>query len=318
MAAVTRRQFVSLAALGAALSSVRADTLKCSSGCIRLPDGRRLAYSEYGNPAGTKVVIHHHALPGSRREAEVFRDFGHLAKTPEVRLISFDRPGFGDSDPVAAKSFCGWVPDLIAAAHALKVDRFAITAFSGGVPYALAAAIAHPDRVTRIATACAAGEHVKGLDNGKAAKQREIARDHPRLFKAEINLWIRSIERNPKHATRPITGLLQKHVPKETELFKDPVAVEFAAAVMKLAFKQGALAMGQEAALLTGPWRLDLAGVKASTTLWHGESDEFSPPWMSEVLAKAIPGAECHLSPGDGHLSIVNNRAGEIWAAATA
>ncbi|MCG8123605.1 MAG: alpha/beta hydrolase, partial [Candidatus Thiodiazotropha taylori] len=38
---------------------------------VTLPDGRRLAYAEYGDPTGTPT-LYFHGFPGSRLEAQLF------------------------------------------------------------------------------------------------------------------------------------------------------------------------------------------------------------------------------------------------------
>jgi len=61
---------------------------------VRLGDGRRLAYAEYGDPHGTPS-LYFHGTPGSRLEAGMLDD---AARREGVRLIGIDRPGYGYSD----------------------------------------------------------------------------------------------------------------------------------------------------------------------------------------------------------------------------
>lgn len=308
----TRRQFLGWPLLSAAAFSgapIRSAPAT-AGGCIRLPDGRRLAYAEYGNPAGSKVVVHHHGLPDSRREAEVF--LTALCACPDVRLISFDRPGFGDSDPVACRSFCGWVPDLVAALDSLGVSRFAVTAISAGTPYALAAAIALPDRVTRVALASAAGEHKLGRWNGTAAPFHRLCHTAPRVA-ADL---MAKLARRTEQTRQAVLEIARPLAPAERQLFADPVAVEFAATVLLNGLKQGPAAAVQEGALFARPWGLPLNRVVASVTFWHGVSDHISPPWKPELLARTIRCVSFNLSQGDGHFSLPHTRAAELLAAA--
>src|SRR5687768_1853344 len=89
----SRREF--LAASAVAASSLltpagRASPCEGRPAFVRLPDGRRVAYTEYGNPAGAVVVFYNHGLPSSRREAEVLAPA--LPAHPNMRLVAFDRP----------------------------------------------------------------------------------------------------------------------------------------------------------------------------------------------------------------------------------
>src|SRR3954447_20519262 len=60
----------------------------------RLPDGRALAYCEYGVPNGVPV-FNFHGLPGSRIDTRIIAD---EARAAGLRLITADRPGIGRSD----------------------------------------------------------------------------------------------------------------------------------------------------------------------------------------------------------------------------
>lgn len=311
MPAPTRRDFVTWSALGVAgLASPGRATPPAPPCHVRLAGGRRLAYREYGDPTGSAVVVYHHGLPGASREAEVF--LPALAACRGVRLIAFDRPGFGGSDPCPGRTYRGWVCDLAAAADALGLSRFGLIGVSGGTPFSLAAAIDLPDRVNRVALGCPAGEYVPGRDNGKSAVFAKLAQSAPRLCAATVSALRRRVQRSHRH----VLDVLRPLVPKECELFADPAAVEFVAAVLLDGLKQGSDATVLEAALLAAPWGLPLGRVAVPVTLWHGTLDRFVPPWKSERLAEAIPGAVRHLSPGDAHLSLPASRATELLSAA--
>src|SRR6266511_5865321 len=62
---------------------------------IALPDGRRLAYAEFGDPQG-RPVLFFHATPGYRRN--IWATDAQL-RSAGVRLIAPDRPGVGRSTP---------------------------------------------------------------------------------------------------------------------------------------------------------------------------------------------------------------------------
>ena len=66
-----------------------------------------------------------------------------------VRLISFDRPGYGGSDRLISRRVADVVPDVTAIADALDLGRFAVLGRSGGGPHALACAALLPERMTR-------------------------------------------------------------------------------------------------------------------------------------------------------------------------
>src|SRR4051794_7712231 len=80
-----------------------------------------------------------------------------LVRAPEliaalgVRLITYDRPGYGQSDRRGPETaVVDHVSDVEAVADALGIDQFAVTGGSGGGPHALAVAARLRDRVTRV------------------------------------------------------------------------------------------------------------------------------------------------------------------------
>ncbi|QWC19073.1 alpha/beta hydrolase [Halorubrum sp. 2020YC2] len=109
-----------------------------------LSDGRTLAYATAGDPDGRPVVVHH-GTPGSRL-------FGALLSAPAtaagVRVLVPDRPGYGRSSPPPAEwSWGDWGDDVGELLDWESVDRAGVLGFSGGGPFALAAA--DNDRVAR-------------------------------------------------------------------------------------------------------------------------------------------------------------------------
>ena len=60
------------------------------------------------------------------------------------------------------------------------------------------------------------------------------------------------------------------------------------------------------------PWGFDLASIAVPVTVWQGSDDLMVPFAHGEWLAAHVPDARVRLLEGDGHLSIVVGRAGEI------
>jgi pimeloyl-ACP methyl ester carboxylesterase len=112
---------------------------------LRLRDGRRLAYREYGASEGVPVFFFH-GWPGSRLD---FAPNEGAARDAGARVIAVDRPGIGESDPQPGRQVLDWPRDVSELADSLGVERFAVLGFSFGGPYARACAYVLADRVTR-------------------------------------------------------------------------------------------------------------------------------------------------------------------------
>lgn len=123
-----------------------------------LSDGRQLAYAVAGEPNGTPVIAHH-GTPGSRLFAALFAD---AARDVGARLVVPDRPGYGYSTPPPDRwGWTNWRVDFEALLDAESIDEAAVLGFSGGGPFATAAASA--DRTTRVGLISALTPPAEGL-----------------------------------------------------------------------------------------------------------------------------------------------------------
>ena len=85
--------------------------------------------------------------------------FESAAKALGLRFVCVDRPGLGKSDPQPDRTFAGWADDLEAVADALGAKTFAVTGWSEGGPWALAAAAyLDPTRLVHV-TSVAGGSY---------------------------------------------------------------------------------------------------------------------------------------------------------------
>ena len=140
---------------------------------ITLPDGRRLAYAEFGTPDG-RPVLYFHGAPSSRLEPLLVGDDAWRANG--LRVIAPDRPGVGLSDFLPKRGFSQWPNDVVALADALGLERFGVIGMSGGGGYVAACAAKIPrspprrgHRVRRLAD-----DLVEGPECAAAAAPRHL------------------------------------------------------------------------------------------------------------------------------------------------
>ncbi len=110
-----------------------------------LPDGRVLAYAEYGDLAG-RPLFFFHGGNDSRLEAAILHE---TAVRMGIRVIAPDRPGYGRSDFQPERTFLNWPDDVAQLADALSIPQFAVVGHSGGGPHAAAVAYAPARTVNR-------------------------------------------------------------------------------------------------------------------------------------------------------------------------
>ena len=64
--------------------------------------------------------------------------------------------------------------------------------------------------------------------------------------------------------------------------------------------------------VIVKPWGFDLASISVPVLYWHGEQDKFVPFSHGVWLAGHIPGVEARLTAEDGHLTILEQRYGDV------
>src|ERR1700758_3692249 len=108
-------------------------------------DGEMIRVEEFGEPDGKPVLVHP-GSPGSRR---LFRPDAELAAREfGLRLLSYDRPGYGGRPRRGDRRVADAITDTRAIVRALGIQRMGIWGFSGGGCYALACAAMLPELVT--------------------------------------------------------------------------------------------------------------------------------------------------------------------------
>src|SRR6266540_857937 len=176
---------------------------------IALPDGRWLAYAEFGDPEG-RPVLFFHATPGYRRnpwatDAEL--------RSAGVRLIAPDRPGVGRSTPQPHRRLLDWPDDVRQLADALALQRFAVVGFSNGGPHAAACACKLGPRVSGTALVAP----LPPLDAPGAVRQLGVpdwyyplARRAPWALRAVYAGLVALARRDPRRAERLlVSGMSQ-------------------------------------------------------------------------------------------------------------
>lgn len=116
-------------------------------GALRLPDGRAMAWTEYGSARGLPCVL----VPdiGSSRLAPGW--LLHDSALPAaIRLLAIDRPGIGVSDPIGFGGTEQPAEDLRRMVQTLAVGRIALIGIGQGADDAFAFAAEYPALVTSV------------------------------------------------------------------------------------------------------------------------------------------------------------------------
>ncbi|KAJ5568784.1 hypothetical protein N7450_011270 [Penicillium hetheringtonii] len=108
--------------------------------------GRSIAFSEVGNPKGHVVLC----CLGMGLTRYLMAFYDELARTLNLRLVTLDRPGVGESEPHGVdepSTPLSWPDDVAIVCNYLRVTKFSILAHSAGAIYALATALRIPQHI---------------------------------------------------------------------------------------------------------------------------------------------------------------------------
>ena len=271
---------------------------------ISLSDGRKITVESCGAPTGMPVFLLH-GTPGSRSgprpRAGVLYRLG-------IRLISYDRPGYGKSDPKSGRTVADAASDVGTIADVLGLGSFSVVGRSGGGPHALACAALLGERIrsaavlvglapsnaedldwyagmsdSNVAEYSAADADLKALRT-MVASQGERIRDNPESLLEFLLPDLPSVDRRVVGdiaMRRLLTASYAEAVRDSIEGWIDDV----------VAFRR--------------PWGFGLTSIKSPVLLWHGADDVFSPVEHTLWLAKQIPRVTLEVQPEAAHFKAV-------------
>jgi pimeloyl-ACP methyl ester carboxylesterase len=283
---------------------------------VRASDDRLTGYYEYGDPNGTPVV----ALHGTPACGAGFAWADRRARTRGIRLLAPDRPGIGDSDPWDPgrdATVDRYPPRLSAFADALEVQMFTVIGYSGGGPYALAAAHALPDRVPGAAVVSGAGQVGvwASVDDFEATDRRltQLADRAPGLARAVLAVSARFARVAPRTSLRFAQIEMSK---ADRAVMVGFPSARAALAVFTESCRRGAAGVVDDYAALGRPWGFAVEEIAVPVRCWHASTDRIVPIRHSEELVRRVPGAQLSRWDDGDHLAIVDN-VGEVLDALT-
>jgi len=287
---------------------------------VQTRDGRVLAVEDAGDSAGRPVLVHS-GTPGCRLlYARDVRD----AADRGLRLIGYDRPGYGGSSPQPGRTVADCADDVRAICAALGIDRLAMWGASGGGPHLLACAALLPDLVAAAASlASLAPFDADGLDYFAGMGQLNID-DTLLTLKDEAAARAKADKDREEILAEPPTDAgdgSPDNAGDGPETMLAPVDAaaltaglgDYLGASMREALAPGVDGWWEDNCNLR-PWGFSLRDITVPVLLLHGRQDGFVPFGHGEWLAAHIPGVEARLFDDDGHLSLLQNRLPEVHA----
>jgi pimeloyl-ACP methyl ester carboxylesterase len=261
------------------------------------PDGRVVAFIDFGPPAGTPVIWCHGG-PGSRFEPEFVAaqaaDFG-------LRAVGIDRPGYGRSSPLPGRTISAWIGDALGVADRLGLGGFFTVGESTGGAYALALAALAPERVIG-AVVCAGVTDMRCPECRATMSTRHA---HAVWDAGDRSAAIAAAEEAHGRHGSLLPAMVAVLPPSDLTLFSDRSWQE--AAHLAEMFAQGLEGYADDRLADGGGWvDFDVKTITCPVIVVHGDADPLCDVRHAYHTASLISGSELRIVPGGGHFSVVS------------
>jgi len=294
----------------AILSYEKGDNSKMKDYVMRLKDGRALAYTIYGDPAGVPLFLLH-GTPGSRLW---FLDDDTIAKELGIRLIATDRPGYGRSDSKVNRTLKDYTRDIQELADHLEIRSFSVLGVSGGGAYAVEKESCLTQMIRQCSLVSTATPFQAGKSSTSMSKENSMAFFPSNHFPWLIKLANKSQKRLLDHRPMKYKETLKKggrHLsPWDNNMLLNENVLDTGISHLKEAYHQGVDEVIEESRLLTKAWGIELEDVTVPITIWHGEEDTLSLVSEVEEMEKRFQHIKAHYVKRGGHFLTESD---EIW-----
>jgi pimeloyl-ACP methyl ester carboxylesterase len=268
---------------------------------ITVPDGRRLGYTEMGDPDGTGVIYQH-----GWQYPRLWHPDSEIAREAGVRLVCLDRAGYGESTLQPGRTMTDSAGDVTALADHLGIDRFAVLGWSLGGLHALAAAAAMPQRVTHVVVVGSLGL----IDEPGALRQLSWISAMPRRLRYVPVLQRAWLKLLGGQATKDVSAFVDDAIryfsPPDQAVMRDPVfrpVIEESQAVAWAHGVDGILADYTTAA----PLAFTMSEVTQHVDLVHGADDTIVDVAMARRLDELLPDSRLKVIPDAGHFAVLTH-----------
>ena len=270
---------------------------------IIAPNGRTLGYELLGPHDGDRVVSIH-GTPGSR----IGRfPVGDPYTAAGVRVLKFDRPGYGLSTRLPGRSVVDCAADVAAITDRLGWEKFAVTGASGGGPHALSCGVLLRERVSRVMVEAslapfdASGfDWYAGMANGNVEEFRAAERGEQAiraLIDQEAEGILERLDGDPVELLGASYELADDDL---TAMSNEAVGRELRA-TLREGLRPGLDGWVDDDLAFVNPWGFDPQTIGVPVMVRYGVADTLVPATHGHWLATHIPTAVEELDT-TGHL----------------
>jgi len=280
---------------------------------LRLPDGRAIEVATVGSPA-KEALIFHHGTPGSWKTWEGFLKY---VESQGAFAIAFSRAGYGESARHTGRTVIDNVKDVQFLLNHFGVEKFVSIGWSGGGPHCLADTTL-PANKGAISIAGVAEFGSDDLDFLEGMGEENHVEFGAAIEGVEaIDAWMKKYSGDSATVTGPqIIEALGGLIGDADKKALDAEVAEAAAAGFRHALSVSYYGWMDDDLAFVKPWGFDIGSITKPVELWQGDDDFMVPHAHGKWLAGRIPTAELIFVPGEGHISLGENKKPEIIASA--
>ncbi|KAJ8899583.1 hypothetical protein K2173_018557 [Erythroxylum novogranatense] len=281
---------------------------------IKLRDGRHLAYKEHGVSKDTAKykTVYIHGFDSSKHDAAISTHLSkEIVEELGVYIVSFDRPGYGESDPHPERTLKSFALDVEQLADQLGLgSKFYVIGFSMGgeltwtclkyIPHRLAGA-------TLLAPVVNYWWPGFPSNLSKKAYHQQLTPDQWALRVAHYAPWLSYWWNTQKWFTGStvIAQFLENFSPKDLEFMAKETDDD-----NEFPRQQGEYeSLHRDLNIGFGPWEFDPMDLEnpfpnneGSVHIWHGDEDRLVPVLLQRYIAKRLSWIHYHELEGMGHM----------------
>ncbi|XP_019153142.1 PREDICTED: uncharacterized protein LOC109149675 [Ipomoea nil] len=284
---------------------------------IKLSDGRYLAYKEHGVPKDKAAykIVYVHGFDSCRHDAVIANNLSpDVIESLRVYIVSFDRPGYGESDPNPKRTEKGIALDIEELADALGLgSKFYVVGFSLGGQVVWTCLKYIPHRLAGASLIAPVINHWWPSIPANLSKQgfsKHLPRDQWALRVAHYAPWLVHWWETQKFFPALSVSAHSRDIlsPHDLELLPKihPRRVDYMAQVRQ----QGEFeSLHRDLIVGFGTWEFGPTDLKnpfpngeGSVHVWHGEEDRLVPVAVQRYITLQLPWIHYHELQGAGHM----------------
>ena len=278
---------------------------------VTLPNGRQVAVHRLAEGTTGRMVVLCHPAPG----AGTFDPDPGQTALRDITLLGIDRPGYGESDPLASNEWAtvdrsaADLADVLDSLGAVASGPVGLAGWQAGGLVALALSARRPELVERIVVfgTPAPEKEVRWLPAPLRDRLDALRGEPPAAAQESLGELFAEAATSDPNSLRAL-DLLGGAGLDSASLDSVPGSRQRLADMLACAFAQGAAGLAADVAgYCLRPWSFEPSDVNAKTLLLYGSRDPYAANRHATWWQKRLPNARMEMLPGAGPLAIVRS-----------